>query len=53
VYLEGFKKSVEAKLANDKFVQNAKPDLVEREKQKLSDTENKIKSLKEILARFN
>jgi valyl-tRNA synthetase len=53
VYLEGFKKSVEAKLANDKFVQNAKPDLVEREKQKLSDTENKIKSLREILARFN
>jgi hypothetical protein len=27
--------------------------LVEREKQNLSDTENKIKSLKEILARFN
>ena len=53
VYLEGFKKSVEAKLANEKFVQNAKPDLVEREKQKLSDTENKIKSLREILARFN
>jgi valyl-tRNA synthetase len=52
-YLEGFKKSVEAKLANEKFVQNAKPDLVEREKQKLSDTENKIKSLREILARFN
>jgi valyl-tRNA synthetase len=53
VYLEGFKKSVEEKLANEKFVQNAKPDLVEREKQKLSDTENKIKSLREILARFN
>lgn len=33
VYLEGFKKSVEAKLANEKFVQNAKLDLVEREKQ--------------------
>jgi valyl-tRNA synthetase len=53
VYLEGFKKSVEAKLANEKFVQNANPDLVDREKQKLSDTENKIKSLSEILARFN
>jgi valyl-tRNA synthetase len=52
-YLEGFKKSVEAKLANEKFVQNAKPDLVEREKQKLADAENKIKSLREILARFN
>jgi valyl-tRNA synthetase len=51
-YLEGFKKSVEAKLANEKFVQNAKADLVERERQKLSDAENKIKSLKEILARL-
>ena len=50
--LEGFKKSVEAKLANEKFVQNAKADLVERERQKLSDAENKIKSLKEILARL-
>ncbi|CAM3363567.1 valine--tRNA ligase [Aquirufa ecclesiirivi] len=53
VYLEGFKKSVEAKLANEKFVQHAKADLVERERQKLSDAENKIKSLKELLARLN
>jgi valyl-tRNA synthetase len=51
-YLLGFKKSVEAKLANEKFVQNAKPDLVERERQKLSDAENKIKSLQELLARL-
>jgi valyl-tRNA synthetase len=48
----GFKKSVEAKLANEKFVQNAKPDLVERERQKLSDAENKIKSLQGLLARL-
>ncbi len=51
-YLLGFKKSVEAKLANEKFVQNAKADLVERERQKLSDAENKIKSLQEFLARL-
>jgi valyl-tRNA synthetase len=51
-YLLGFKKSVEAKLANEKFVQNAKTDLVERERQKLSDAENKIKSLQELLARL-
>jgi valyl-tRNA synthetase len=51
-YLVGFKKSVEAKLANEKFVQNAKEDLVERERQKLSDTENKIKSLQELLGRL-
>ena len=51
-YLLGFKKSVEAKLANEKFVQNARADLVERERQKLSDAENKIKSLQELLARL-
>jgi valyl-tRNA synthetase len=51
-YLLGFKKSVEAKLANEKFVQNAKADLVERERQKLSDAENKIKSLQELVARL-
>jgi valyl-tRNA synthetase len=51
-YLVGFKKSVEAKLANEKFVQNAKADLVERERQKLLDTENKIKSLQELLGRL-
>jgi len=51
-YLEGFKKSVEAKLANERFVQNAKADLVERERQKLQDTETKLNSLKEILARL-
>lgn len=53
IYLEGFKKSVEAKLANEKFVQHAKADLVERERQKLSDAENKIKSLKELIARLS
>jgi valyl-tRNA synthetase len=51
-YLLGFKGSVEAKLANEKFVQNAKADLIERERQKLSDAENKIKSLQELLARL-
>ena len=46
------KKSVEAKLANEKFVANAKPDLVERERQKLADAETKIQSLQELLARL-
>jgi valyl-tRNA synthetase len=52
VYLLGFKKSVEAKLANEKFVANAKADLVERERQKLADAETKIQSLQELLARL-
>jgi valyl-tRNA synthetase len=48
-YNIGFKKSVEAKLANEKFVANAKPELIERERQKLADTEAKIKALEEAL----
>ena len=50
-YTEGFKKSVEAKLANERFVQNAKPELIEKERQKLADAEAKIATLQEMLAR--
>ncbi len=48
-YITGFKKSTEAKLANERFVQNAKPELVEKERQKLADAEAKIKALEEAL----
>ncbi|MCB9251094.1 MAG: valine--tRNA ligase [Flavobacteriales bacterium] len=48
-YLTGFLKSVEAKLSNEKFVANAKPELVERERQKKSDTLSKIAVLEEQL----
>lgn len=44
-YLQGFMKSVDAKLTNEKFVANAKPDVVDREKQKKADAEQKILSL--------
>ena len=50
VYNEGFKKSVTAKLANARFVQNANAEVVERERQKLADAESKIKALTEALA---
>jgi valyl-tRNA synthetase len=46
-YLEGFKKSVQGKLSNEKFVSNAKPEVVEIERKKLADAESKIKSLEE------
>jgi valyl-tRNA synthetase len=49
-YNLGFKKSVEAKLANERFVANAKPELVEKERQKLADAESKIKALEERIA---
>ena len=45
-YLEGFMKSVDAKLSNEKFVANAKPELVEKERQKKADAEMKIAALK-------
>ncbi len=51
-YIAGFKKSTEAKLSNERFVQNAKPELVERERQKLIDADAKIKALTEALAKL-
>ncbi len=51
-YNLGFKKSVEAKLSNERFVNNAKPEVVEKERQKLADAEAKIKALEESIARL-
>ncbi len=48
-YTQGFKKSVEAKLSNEKFMANAKPEVVEREKAKLADAEAKIQAIRETL----
>jgi len=45
-YLDGFLKSVEAKLSNEKFMANAKPELVEKERQKKADAIAKIEILK-------
>ena len=48
-YLEGFMKSVDAKLTNEKFVANAKPELVEKERQKRADASAKIEVLRKSL----
>ncbi len=48
-YLQGFMKSVDAKLSNEKFVSNAKPELVEKEKQKKQDAIQKIQVLEQSL----
>ena len=48
-YLEGFMKSVDAKLSNEKFVANAKPELVEKERQKKADAAAKIEVLRKSL----
>jgi valyl-tRNA synthetase len=52
-YTLGFKKSVEAKLSNERFVQNAKADVVDKERQKLADAEAKIVAIQEALARMS
>ncbi len=49
-YLQGFLKSVDAKLNNEKFVANAKPELVEKERQKKADAVAKIEVLKNSLS---
>jgi valyl-tRNA synthetase len=49
-YNKGFLQSVQKKLANDKFVANAKPELIDLERRKLSDAESKIKAIEEQLA---
>ena len=48
-YLQGFLKSVNAKLSNERFVQNAKAEVVEVERRKKEDAESKIKALEESL----
>ena len=48
-YLEGFLVSVEKKLGNERFVLNAKPEVIEMERKKKADAEQKIKAIKESL----
>jgi valyl-tRNA synthetase len=49
VYQQGFLKSVSAKLANEKFVQNAKPEAVEAERRKKADCEARIQAIEESI----
>ena len=49
-YLKGFLVSVDKKLSNERFVQNAKPEIIENERNKKADAEAKITILAESLA---
>lgn len=49
-YLRGFLQSVDKKLGNERFVQNAKPEVVDVERRKKADAEQKIRSIEESLA---
>ena len=42
-YLNGFLKSVDAKLSNERFMNNAKPEIIENELKKKADAEAKLK----------
>jgi valyl-tRNA synthetase len=44
-YMRGFLNSVSKKLQNERFVQNAKPEVIGLERQKVADAEAKIKAL--------
>lgn len=48
-YLQGFLKSVDAKLSNERFVQNAKPEIIANERNKKADAESKINTITESL----
>jgi len=50
LYLKGFLTSVEKKLSNDRFVQNAKAEILETERRKQTDAVAKIKALEESLS---
>ncbi|MDR3716549.1 MAG: valine--tRNA ligase [Puia sp.] len=52
-YLEGFLVSVEKKLGNERFVQNARPDILENERRKKEDAESKIKAIEESLSKMH
>ncbi len=49
-YTKGFLKSVQKKLSNERFVNNAPPKVVEMERKKQTDAEEKIKVIEERLA---
>jgi valyl-tRNA synthetase len=49
-YTQGFLKSVMAKLGNERFVSNAKADVVASEQKKKEDAEARIKAIEEALA---
>jgi len=51
-YYEGFIASVKKKLENERFVQNAKPEVVEVERKKLSDATDKLSIIEKRLTQL-
>ena len=49
VYLQGFAKSIQAKLSNERFVSGAPASVIDNERKKLADAESKMALLQEVL----
>jgi len=49
VYYQGFLQSVDKKLSNEKFVANAKPEIIEMENKKKNDAIEKLRIIQESL----
>ncbi len=49
-YLKGFLNSIDRKLSNDRFVQNAKAEVIDLERKKKSDAEAKILAIEQTLS---
>ncbi len=52
-YLTGFRASVEKKLSNERFVNNAPAAVVEAERKKLSDATSKIETIRQTISALN
>ena len=52
-YLKGFLNSIDRKLSNDRFVQNAKAEVIELERKKKADAEAKIRAIEQSISFLN
>ena len=52
-YQRNFLTSVQKKLSNERFIQNAKAEVVELERKKQADAEARIKTIEESLQKLN
>ena len=50
---QSFLQSVKKKLSNERFVQNARPEVIELERKKQADAEDRIRAIEEGLAGLN
>lgn len=50
---QSFLQSVQKKLGNERFVQNARPEVIEMERKKQADAEDRIRTIEESLAALN